>query len=129
VGVTAELQAATQEFEDMKAKYLEIRDQIKKSEKNLNDRLLKWQTQLKYLEKSVAKNFDAYMQKKAYAGTVKFNHAEKLLHLETQTDNFDENTQCSDVRQLSGGERSYTTLSLLLALGLVVSTLIIVTLE
>lgn len=105
----------------MKGKYLEIRDQIKKSEKNLNDRLLKWQMQLKYLEKSVAKNFDSYLQKKAYAGTVKFNHAEKLLHLETQTDNFDENTQCSDVRQLSGGERSYTTLSLLLALGLVVS--------
>jgi chromosome segregation ATPase len=34
-----------------------------------------------------------------------------------QKDNADANTQTNDVKALSGGERSFTTLSLLLALG------------
>ena len=44
------------------------------------------------------------------------------MKIECQTDNFDENTQCTDVKQLSGGERSFTTLCLLLALGHVIDT-------
>ncbi len=80
-----------------------------------------WLQQRRDSGKKVARFFDAYMQKKGFSGTVTFNHEEKTLHLETMTDNVDDNTQCNDVRQLSGGERSYTTLCLLLALGLVVS--------
>ena len=42
------------------------------------------------------------------------------MTVEIQTDNNDDNTRATDVRQLSGGERSYTTLCLLLALGHVI---------
>jgi chromosome segregation ATPase len=95
--------------------------------------------------KLVAKQFDMYMQKKGFSGTgplslslslplvslslsvshltllsVQFDHKEHLLRITTQTDNLDENTQCNDMRQMSGGERSYTTLCLLLALGHVI---------
>lgn len=45
-----------------------------------------------------------------------------MLLITTQTDNHDENTQCNDMRQMSGGERSYTTLCLLLALGHVIES-------
>jgi structural maintenance of chromosomes protein 6 len=38
------------------------------------------------------------------------------------TDNNDQLTQCDDVKQLSGGERSFTTLCLLLSLGHVIDT-------
>jgi structural maintenance of chromosomes protein 6 len=51
---------------------------------------------------------------------VQFDHKEHLLRITTQTDNLDVNTQCNDMRQMSGGERSYTTLCLLLALGHVI---------
>jgi hypothetical protein len=97
--------------------------------------------------KLVAKQFDMYMQKKGFSGTghppptshtlslslgphssclsfssssVQFDHKEHLLRITTQTDNLDANTQCNDMRQMSGGERSYTTLCLLLALGHVI---------
>lgn len=57
------------------------------------------------------------MNRKGSSGTVGFNHKEKTLDLIVQKDNQDENSQTADVKALSGGERSYTTLALLLALG------------
>ena len=56
------------------------------------------------------------------SGTVDFDHESNLLKIVLQTDNFDENTQRDDVKQLSGGERSFATLCLLLALGHVIDT-------
>jgi chromosome segregation ATPase len=47
---------------------------------------------------------------------VEFDHADKTLKICVQKDS-NEASQTSDVKALSGGERSYTTLSLLLALG------------
>jgi ubiquinone/menaquinone biosynthesis C-methylase UbiE len=41
----------------------------------------------------------------------------KTLHMIVQKDNTDESTQSNNVKELSGGERSFATLSLLLALG------------
>ena len=82
-----------------------------------------WSTKLRHNAKVIRINFDKYLQRKGFAGTVKFNHQDHTLHLSCQTDNSDDHTKDNDVRQLSGGERSYTTLCLLLALGHVVSPL------
>jgi structural maintenance of chromosomes protein 6 len=61
--------------------------------------------------------FDAILNKKGSSGQLTFNHKEKTLDLMVQKDNTNEGSQTADVKALSGGERSYTTLSLLLALG------------
>ena len=53
-------------------------------------------------------------------GAVQVTKPELLAYV--QTDARDKNTIFSEVRGLSGGERSFTTLCLLLALGSVVST-------
>ena len=62
-------------------------------------------------------SFDEILNKKGSSGNIEFDHKEKKLNLVVQKDNKDENTQTNDVKALSGGERSFTTLSLLLALG------------
>jgi len=80
-----------------------------------------WVKKLKSTTKTVNEKFNDYLNDRGMKGSVKFNHNEKLLHITCQTDNRNDNTTCQDVRQLSGGERSYTTLCLLLALGHVVS--------
>lgn len=80
-----------------------------------------WKFRLKSNETIIRKHFDLYLQKKGFAGTVEFDHELRLLKLICQTDCENETTRAKDVRQLSGGERSYTTLCLLLALGHVVS--------
>jgi len=56
------------------------------------------------------------LNKKGSAGSVDFDHVNKELSLTVQKDS-NEASQTSDVKALSGGERSFTTLSLLLALG------------
>jgi chromosome segregation ATPase len=61
--------------------------------------------------------FDAILNKKGSSGQLTFNHKEKTLDLMVQKDNTNQGSQTADVKALSGGERSYTTLSLLLALG------------
>ena len=119
-GVSEELRLAVDELKTMQGIYSTVRAEFKASVESVARRRQAWRAQLKTLQKIVAKNFDIYMQLKGFAGTVKFNHEEQTLQLRTQTDNSNAQTQCSDVRQLSGGERSYTTLCLLLALGLAV---------
>ncbi len=61
--------------------------------------------------------FDEVLNRKGSSGSIDFNHKHGTLDLVVQKDNMDENSQTSDVKALSGGERSFTTLALLLALG------------
>ncbi|CAN0543670.1 unnamed protein product, partial [Ectocarpus sp. 8 AP-2014] len=48
---------------------------------------------------------------------VRFDNESQTLGLTYQKDSSDNASQCSDVKLLSGGERSFATLALLLALG------------
>lgn len=57
------------------------------------------------------------LQHRGQAGGLTFEHKEKELNLHVQKDARDESTQSNNVKELSGGERSFTTLALLLALG------------
>jgi chromosome segregation ATPase len=61
------------------------------------------------------------MQQRGFSGTVEFDHKNHLLTVKSQTDNANDSTRCTNLKQMSGGERSYTALCLLLALGHVVS--------
>lgn len=61
--------------------------------------------------------FDATLQKKGQSGEVSLDHETRELFLTVQKDNRDSQSQIENVKQLSGGERSYATLSLLVALG------------
>ncbi len=48
---------------------------------------------------------------------VRFDDENQTLGLTYQKDSADDTSQCSDVKLLSGGEKSFATLALLLALG------------
>jgi DNA repair exonuclease SbcCD ATPase subunit len=61
--------------------------------------------------------FDEIMNKKGSSGAIEFDHHEKQLSLIVQKDSRDTNSQQKDLKGLSGGERSYATIALLLALG------------
>ena len=63
------------------------------------------------------KGFDRTLQRKGQCGELLLNHRERELNLVVQKDNRDSQSQIENVKLLSGGERSYATLSLLVALG------------
>jgi chromosome segregation ATPase len=59
---------------------------------------------------------------KGSSGTIEFDHESCTLDLIVQKDSGNENSQQKDVKALSGGERSFTTIALLLALGEMLET-------
>ena len=61
--------------------------------------------------------FNGYLTNKGYAGEIKFLHEKKELSITVQLDNVQkQNNLVSDTRSLSGGERSFSTVALLLSL-------------
>lgn len=120
--LTEKIDKDSKAYNDELSKYHGLRKLIETLEEDYTSRLRKWHMIRDESAKQVKHMFDRYMQKKGFAGNIKFDNENMTLHITCQTDNGDEKTKCSDVRQLSGGERSYTTLSLLMALGHVVCT-------
>lgn len=109
------------EFETEYVLFKKHLQNVKDLKTDIEERHERWYKTLKINSKSVKDKFDFYMQKRGSAGTIKFDHDEQTLTIKCQTDSHDTNTQISDAKNLSGGERSYVTFALLLALGHVVS--------
>jgi len=108
---------AKADYDTSKIEYTSLQLHLVHLEADYKERRARWNNGLKDNTETVREMFDKYLQCKGSSGTLKFSHAEETLHIVTRTDSNDKNTTCSDVSQLSGGEKSYTTLSLLLALG------------
>lgn len=84
---------------------------------DLQSRKERWKEFRTHISIMTNSNFDEILNRKGSSGAIKFSHKKKALDLIVQKDNQDEMSQTADVKALSGGERSYTTLALLLALG------------
>ena len=61
--------------------------------------------------------FDDILQAKGSSGKLDFEHKDKTLGLTYQKDNADDSTVIDNITSLSGGERSFSTLAMLIALG------------
>jgi len=61
-------------------------------------------------------HFHNFLSRKNYAGSLTFNHEESSLNIEVQLDASHGSQVSRDTRTLSGGERSFSTVALLLAL-------------
>ena len=115
--VSGRYRNAKADYDTSRNEYASLQERLVHLEADYKERKISWKRGLKKNALKVKKRFDQYLNYKGLSGTAKFNHGEKTLDLICRTDNTDENTTCTDVRQLSGGEKSYTTLSLLFALG------------
>eukprot|EP00571_Detonula_confervacea_P004119 CAMPEP_0172311834 /NCGR_PEP_ID=MMETSP1058-20130122/15802_1 /TAXON_ID=83371 /ORGANISM="Detonula confervacea, Strain CCMP 353" /LENGTH=1228 /DNA_ID=CAMNT_0013025129 /DNA_START=30 /DNA_END=3716 /DNA_ORIENTATION=+ len=100
---------------------MELIDSIERNTKalgkDLSDRKKRWRAFRGHIAEQTNLGFDEFLNKKGSAGEVQFDHEAGQLNLSVQKDNKDEHSQTKDVKALSGGERSFATLSLLLAIG------------
>lgn len=107
-----------QEIVDAKQSQLEEIKGLKKSlTQDVRQRRLRWEQFRSHIAAKTSVAFDEILNRKGSSGTVEFDHENKALDLIVQKDSADANSQQKDVKALSGGERSYTTIALLLALG------------
>ncbi len=105
---------AYHEMEKASKAYLSTADKLGDQ---LRVRIKKWKKERSLIMRSASLFFDGHMQKRGSSGRLKFDLERGDLSLEVQNDNSNVDTRTNDVKMLSGGEKSYTTLALLLALG------------
>eukprot|EP00980_Cylindrotheca_fusiformis_P021406 scaffold8259_cov143-Cylindrotheca_fusiformis.AAC.24 len=84
---------------------------------DLKKRKQRWRQFRQYISLIANHKFNAILNDKGSSGEIEFDHKSNRLDLCVQKDFADANSQQKDVKALSGGERSYTTIALLLAVG------------
>jgi chromosome segregation ATPase len=85
--------------------------------KALHDRMEKWQRFLMYISLRAKSYFIYYMHRRGDSGKLNFNHRKQRLEVQVATgDQFQKGTRHKDSKSLSGGEKSFSQISLLLSL-------------
>jgi chromosome segregation ATPase len=111
------LAAARADLHKVEEQHQELNTLIVKLSHDVTKRVAKLKTMREQNSKTVKRQFNNYLQNRRMKGKVVFDHDNQTLNMLVQTDENDTNTLTSDVRNMSGGERSYVTLCLLLSLG------------
>ncbi len=85
----------------------------------LQQRKLVWQVLRKRIATNTSLQFSKYMLINNFAGKIKFRHEDQRLDITVlrNEDGLTSKSRVTDMKELSGGERSFTQVSLLLALG------------
>ena len=95
----------------------EIDDTCSHLKTDFKVRMQRWRQFRHLIAAKTDQSFDEILNLKGSSGGIEFDHSDKALNLCVQKDSADQNSQQKDVKALSGGERSFTTIALLLALG------------
>jgi chromosome segregation ATPase len=111
-------------YNKMRIKYEEIENQLKKHSKFLKrlkkSLFVRDETINMFLQSQSLKcnmNFQDYLQSRDYNGILKFDHENLTLDVVINTNKSKEaKKRPNDLRSLSGGERSFSTVAFLLAL-------------
>jgi len=92
-------------------------------EKTLSEHLQERHRRWLRFRKSIARRtklfFNAYLSRKGYAGSITFDHEQEKLEVSVQLDKMrplEQQQTVRDTKALSGGERSFSTVALLLSL-------------
>ena len=110
---------AKEDFEATKERFTEISKDVEDLTADCDARRVKYKALRERNSRIVQKHFQNYLARKNFKGEVEFNHKKELLLMRIEPK---EGDKCEDVRQLSGGERSFTTLCLLMSLGHVIES-------
>jgi len=113
-----ELARKTQEVSVRKREELDgIKLTTKGTQENFDERYKFWRKSCKAKGKQAALDFNGRLTRKGHAGNLDFNHREEKLSLQVVRNSQDAHAAgTTDARNLSGGERSFTTLAFQLSM-------------
>eukprot|EP00903_Cladosiphon_okamuranus_P016265 g15001.t1 len=115
--VENQLIQATSVFNEKNQMSEQLEDNMSLLSRERKQRTRKWKHMRDFVANRTSRLFDQYLQEKGASGEVSFDNDNQQLSLTYQKNSSDDASQCSDVKLLSGGEKSFATLALLLALG------------
>ena len=108
---------AVRQAEDTKSRCERVESLSKMLNEEERKRRHRWKQLRSHISSLTATKFDEILNKKGSCGDIEFDHTERTLDLVVQKNSCDATSQQRDVKALSGGERSFATIALLLALG------------
>lgn len=114
-----DLTAKRLKYESKKKTLDRFRHNLLRIKAMLETRKKVWQGLRKEISHRTSMEFNRYMELNNFAGKLKFRHDEQRLDIAVLQNEVGRSraSQVTDMKELSGGERSYTQVSLLLALG------------
>jgi len=115
--VAQRLQEKRDIFEKKQNELKKVSMNIQSLGADVERRLKKWKKFRKTITELTNTRFEQTLQRKGQTGRVQMDHKDRTLEFSVQKDNRDSMSQIESVKLLSGGERSYATLSFLIALG------------
>jgi len=92
------------------------KEQIARMKQNLLGRLTKWRHFQRYISSSSRSNFQFLLSERGFRGHLLIDHERKNLSVQVEPDETRKSTTGRDTRTLSGGEKSFSSICLLLAI-------------
>lgn len=112
-----------EQYEEAKATITELKEGIDETKyaiematDMLKRRATRWVDFRKRIQQRTKALFISYLSQRNFLGDLEFDHKQKTLNVKINPNRADANGEARDTAGLSGGERSYSTVSLLLAL-------------
>ena len=107
------------EFENEQKIFTRIKVPYDMIRESLEHRWMKFESMRRNLQKITQNTFNMNMGKRGHAGQLKFSHKEETLAISVRMNQGDGKAgrKVKDMKSLSGGERSLSTLAFILALG------------
>ncbi|THU65527.1 hypothetical protein C4D60_Mb05t04600 [Musa balbisiana] len=96
--------------------YAALREKLNACQKALDLRWCKFQRNATLLKRQLTWQFNGHLRKKGISGHIKVDYEQKVLSVEVKMPQDASGTTVRDIRGLSGGERSFSTLCFALAL-------------
>ncbi|KAH9904593.1 P-loop containing nucleoside triphosphate hydrolase protein [Xylariomycetidae sp. FL2044] len=107
---------ALEEFRDAKKSHKDLTSLVDGLKKALMDRLAKWRVFQRLISAHARSNFSYLLSERSYRGKLLLDHKAKKLEIQVEPDQTRRTTSGRNTKTLSGGEKSFSSICLLLAI-------------
>lgn len=114
--VQQQLLAAKEALETLKSNITRARNTNQLLKKSLEERLVKWRKFQRYISSSSRANFMYLLSEREYRGKLILDHENHTLEVQVEPDKTRKNAAARNTKTLSGGEKSFSSICLLLAI-------------
>ncbi|OTA95956.1 hypothetical protein M434DRAFT_393250 [Hypoxylon sp. CO27-5] len=107
---------AIQEYREAKKNYKNLTSLVDELKKALMDRLRKWRTFQRLISAHARCNFNYLLSERGFRGELFLDHKAKRLRVQVEPDETRKSSSGRNTKTLSGGEKSFSSICLLLAI-------------
>lgn len=103
-------------LEKVRRDYQVSKTTVERLKRTLSQRLTKWQLMQRFISAHARSSFAYLLRERRFRGQLMINHREKQLSLRVEPDKAQKNGNGQSTKTLSGGEKSFSSICLLLSI-------------